>query len=217
MKRDYYHNRKKALLRQHHRMMKVGHRVMIATYSNEAVSTIIEETHREFEALIPQIPYIGGKDNPLTDTLEQMTTLLALYKILKRRGESLETIGKIVQEMAQQHIEQFPKFLRHLIGRYYMSRWNRRRVERNAQRSQSGDYPGNFVYEIVSEDETDTWGINYLECGVQKFFHQQGADEFTPYMCLVDFLIFPAMGINLQREGTIANGCTHCDFRFKPH
>jgi hypothetical protein len=48
-----------------------------------------------------------------------------------------------------------------------------------------------------------------------KFFHEQGADEFTPYMCFIDFLMFPAMGIALEREGTIAQGCGRCDFRFR--
>ncbi len=216
MSQHYYLNRKHALLRQHKRMLKVGRRVMMKVYPVEDVPIIIQEATQELETLIPEIPYIGGKDNPLTDTLEQMTTLLALYKVLKRRGKSIETIGVIVQKMAQQYIQQYPKFLRHLIGRYYLSRWNRRRVAKNAQRSQSGEYPANFVYEVVSVDD-GTWGVNYLECGVQKFFHEQDADEFTPYMCLVDFLIFPAMGINLLREGTLANGCTHCDFRFKQH
>jgi hypothetical protein len=72
------------------------------------------------------------------------------------------------------------------------------------------------VYEVVAGERPDqAWGINYLECGVVKFFHAQGADDFAPYMCLIDFLMFPAMGVTLERQGTLANGCTHCDFRFK--
>lgn len=33
-------------------------------------------------------------------------------------------------------------------------------------------------------------------------------------MCELDYLMFPALGIELKRTGTIAQGCTHCDFRF---
>ena len=63
--------------------------------------------------------------------------------------------------------------------------------------------------------ESFEWGLNYHECGVVKFFAAQDADAFTPYMCVMDYLLFPAMGVGLQRTGTIAHGCTHCDFRFK--
>ena len=48
-----------------------------------------------------------------------------------------------------------------------------------------------------------------------KFFNDRGASELTPYMCRLDFLMFPAPGITLQRSGTRAQGCSHCDFRFK--
>jgi hypothetical protein len=34
-------------------------------------------------------------------------------------------------------------------------------------------------------------------------------------MCRIDFLMFPALGITLKRSGTRAQGCDHCDFRFK--
>jgi hypothetical protein len=34
-------------------------------------------------------------------------------------------------------------------------------------------------------------------------------------MCRIDFLMFPALGITLKRSGTGAQGCDHCDFRFK--
>jgi hypothetical protein len=118
--------------------------------------------------------------------------------------------------MAQNRIDSTPLLLRRLLGKLYMSRLWRARTERKALASQTGVYPGNFVFEVVPGDRPGIeWGINYKECGVVKFFHAQAADEFTPYMCFIDFMMFPAMGITLEREGTIAQGCTHCDFRFR--
>jgi hypothetical protein len=185
-------------------------------YGAEAVPGLLSEARAEFEALIPAIPYIGGADNPLTDTLVQMTSLLAFHRVLTRHGRPVEEIGALVHGMAQNRIESTPPALRRLLGKLYMSRLWRRRTERKALASQSGAYPGNFVFEVVPADSPgQAWGINYRECGVVKFFHAQGADEFTPYMCFIDFMLFPAMGIDLRRTGTIAQGCTHCDFRFR--
>ena len=212
----YYTSRGPALLKAHDRLCANGTALLAERYGAEAVPALLAEAREEFRGLIPAIPYIGGRNNPLTDTLEQMTSLLALYRVLTRRGRPVEEIGTLVHDMAQHHIDQTPALLRKLLGKLYMSRLWRRRTERKAQASQDGRYPGNFVFEVVPGDGQGVeWGINYRECGVVKFFHAQGADEFTPYMCFIDFLMFPAMGVTLERQGTIAHGCTHCDFRFR--
>lgn len=212
---NYYVAQKNRLLKNHDKLIKLGMDTFNERYGG-CGEQIAAEARREFEQLIPQIPYIGGKQNRLTDTLEQMTSLLALYRVLKARGVPVEEIGALVQQMVTAHIESFPSLARQMIGRFYMSRFWRKSTRKRALESQQRQYEGNFVYEVVEGDgEGFEWGVNYLECGVVKFFHQQAADEFTPYMCLIDYLVFPAMGVDLQRQGTIANGCTHCDFRFR--
>jgi hypothetical protein len=213
---DYYVARTKALLKGHDHLSNYGHGLLAERYGAEAAAGILAEAREEFSGLIPAIPYIGGAANPLTDTLEQMTSLLAFYRVLTRRGRPVEEIGALVHAMAQNRIDSTPLVLRRLVGKLYMSRLWRARTERKATASQNGLHPGNFVFEVVPGDRPGiAWGINYKECGVVKFFHAQGADEFTPYMCFIDFMMFPAMGIVLERQGTIAQGCTHCDFRFR--
>lgn len=216
MNTRYYLDQQASLLKGHDRLMGYGLKLMQSRYGDALAQTFMTESRTEFENLIPHIPYIGGRDNPLTDTLVQMTSLLALYRVMKRHNYPVAEIGDLAQAMARNQIEQFPRAIRHLIGRIYMTRLWRRRTLKKAETSQTAPFPGNFVYEVVEGDgQNFEWGINYLECGVVKFFQAQDADEFTPYMCLIDYLIFPGMGIQLERQGTIANGCSHCDFRFR--
>jgi hypothetical protein len=145
-----------------------------------------------------------------------MSSLLAIYRVMKRRGKTVAEIGDFVREMAQAWVNRYPPLVRRLLGRMYMSQFWRNRMDRKAEESQKRRFPLNFVYEIVPGDgEAFEWGVNYLECGVVKFFHRQGASEFSPYACQLDYLLFPALGIELKRQGTIAQGCTHCDFRFR--
>lgn len=212
---DFYTRQRAKLLKGHDKMLRPGYSLLTKHYGDQA-SSIIRETHAEFDALIPKIPYIGGNENPLTDTLVKTTSVLALYNVLLRRGQTIEEIGALVHELARADLDaNFPLMLRKLAGRLMMTRFWRARARRKAAISQQREYPFNFVTEVVEGNGEFEWGINYLECGIVKFFHEQGADEFTPYMCVIDFLVFPAVGINLHRTGTIASGCTHCDFRFK--
>jgi hypothetical protein len=72
------------------------------------------------------------------------------------------------------------------------------------------------VFEHVEGDaETFDWGRDYIECGIVKFLHSQGADELTPCLCLTDYALFGALGIELKRTMTLAEGDKKCDFRFK--
>ncbi len=205
-----------ALLKQHRQMLALGLKIMTPRYGTEFTQQVVAETTSEFEQLIPAIPYIGGKENSMTDTLEQMTTLLALYRVLKRHGKLVAEIGEVVHRMGQAWVDSYPGLVKKLMGRVLMSRWWRERARRKAAFSQERRYPGDFVTEFVEGNGDYDWGINYVECGVVKFFHAQNADEFTPYMCVIDFLLYPAAGVNLHRTGTLGTGCTHCDFRFHP-
>jgi len=212
---EYYTKQRHKLLKNHHKMMRIGQPIIAEKYGKALAETAVAESTTEFEQLIPQIPYIGGAANSMTDTLVEMTSLLALYRFLKQNGKPVAEIGDLFYEIAQAKVNHFPQWLRHLIGRFYLSRWNFRRLQKRAAVSQQRQYPDDFVIEPVPANDSDTLqGINYLECGIVKFFARQGAAELTPHMCRIDFLLFPAMGIQLKRTGTIAQGCTHCDFRF---
>lgn len=212
---DYYVKQKRKLIKNHRKMMAIGKPLMQERYGIEVAETAVSQSTAEFEKLLPEIPYIGGSANHMTDTIVQMSSLLALYRVLRQHGKPVEEIGDLFYEMAQAHVKRFPQFLRHLIGKFYLSRWNFKRMKKKAAVSQQRQFPGDFVIELVPTQEGNALqGINYLECGVVKFFAQQGAAELTPHMCRIDYLLFPAMGIQLKRTGTIAQGCTHCDFRF---
>lgn len=215
---DYYLAQKKKLLKGHHKLMSFGQNLLSSRYDAAQVAAIYAETAAEFERLIPEIPYVGGSENPLTDTLIQMTSLLAFYRVMKQRDLPVSEIGEMVHTMAKTQIASYPRFVRMLIGRLYMSSYWRKRTAKKAAISQQREHPENFVFEVVEGDgENYEWGVNYIECGVVKYFHRMQADEFTPYMCFIDFLMYPGMGVDLHRTGTIGTGCTHCDFRFAGH
>jgi hypothetical protein len=90
-----------------------------------------------------------------------------------------------------------------------------RRRER-ALRSQEREFDWDWVYEFVEGDgETFDYGYDFVECATAKFYHSQGADEFLPFYCFLDFPKCESIGLGLTRTMTLAEGFDRCDFRFK--
>jgi hypothetical protein len=216
MDEEYYVRNKAKLLRDQLRLTEIGQEVMAARYEADFVATIIRESLAEFERLLPELPYIGGDQNPLTGNLVFSVGALAFYRVVKRRGKTIEEIGELLYRIMEAWIRRYPRFIRGLMGACYLSKLNRGRSKRRAALSQERRYAGDWVFEYVEGDGgTFEWGRDYVECGIVKFLHSQGASELTPYLCLTDYALFGALGIELERTMTLAEGGEKCDFRFK--
>ena len=213
---DYYSSRKERLLRSFDAKANAFSELLALRLRDQATNGIIRETRREFERLIPEIPYIGGKANRLTQDLIDCTMLLALYRILKGEGLRTEEIGKLVIEIEERRVQSYPRLLRKLLGIMIHSPLGKNRLREAATRSQERRYPGDWVSVYVEGDGAEfDFGVDYLECGLCKFFHQQDADEFTPCLCQFDYVQQRAMQTGFFRTMTLAEGAERCDFRWK--
>jgi hypothetical protein len=211
----YLQNRKK-LLAEHRKMAEAGRVFAAQRYGEAFANALVHESLGEFEALIPELPYIGGKRNPLTGNLVSSVGALAVYRVMQRHGKPLEETGELLYRLMETWIRRYPQFVRYLMGRYYLSRLSQRQSKRQAALSQQRRYPADWVRIHVDGDgQAFEWGVDYLQCGIVKFLRSQGADELAPFICLTDYALFGALGIELARTQTLAEGCEKCDFRFK--
>jgi hypothetical protein len=182
----------------------------------DAGEAIAKETMQRFEALLPDIPYIGGDENRLTRSLYMSAAMLAMYQALRARGESAEGAARLIYLGASSFYGSFPtRLLLRWQGREQFSRKRVDQRRRDAAVSQRRRHPGDWVFNIVEGDgRTFEWGIDYAECGIVKYLSQQGAPELAPYLCWLDYPSFAAMRVRLVRTETLAQGCQRCDFRF---
>ena len=67
--------------------------VLVSSYGKEFAASVTTETDRELERLIPEIPYIGGDENRLTENLNQTALALALHRAMATHGKSVEETG----------------------------------------------------------------------------------------------------------------------------
>jgi hypothetical protein len=173
------------------------------------------EARREFERVIPQFPFIGGKQ-PFTEFIVFTGMFLALYRVCKARGMNVEQTGELVYEIGRAFLGAYPAFLLSMFGRMSFSRGYMDRLRERAFESHAGKYPDDYVFDFIEGDgKTFDYGVDYLECASCRFLTKQGAAELAAFLCPVDILYSEALGWGLTRTMTLAEGAKKCDFRFK--
>jgi len=210
----YYLSQKSELIECFEKESKRWRTILSKVFGEKFGENILHEAKHRYEVLIPEIPYIGGEENHLTSSLVGSVECLALYQAMKASGKTAVETGKTLYETI---VERYGNPIPEIPPSQMLSAEElmRRRKER-AERSQRREYEGDFVYEFVEGDgDTFDYGYNFTECAAQKFYVAQGAEEFLPFYCFLDFPKSRLYGLGLSRTKTLAEGCEVCDFRFK--
>ena len=130
---------------------------------------------------------------------------------MKARDKTAEEIGKTIYDAVLERVSNLP-----VSPARALSTEDIQAKRDQARKSQERRYPGDWVWKFVEGDgEEFDYGYDFLECGTQKLYHAQGADEFLPFYCFLDFVTSKASGWGLTRTMTLAEGYKKCDFRFK--
>jgi len=199
-----YISRKPRLLKEFDAYVKYSRTVLVRYFGEENVNTLVAEARLEFENLIPQLPYIGGKQ-PFTQFIVATGLSLAMYRIAKAHGKTVEETGELLYEIGKAFLKSSPAFLVRLFGKmnfspFYLSRLRKRSIESHQRK-----YPDDYVFNFIKGDgKTFDYGVDYLECASCKFLAKQGAPELAPYLCPVDILYSEALGWGLMRTMTLA-------------
>jgi hypothetical protein len=212
---NYYKSQKSKLLRDFDNIVKRTNQVFVSHYGKEQANILIAETRQEYDILVPQIPYIGGRQ-PLTQFLIATAQFLAMYRVLKKHGQTLEETGVLIYEVCQTLMDSYPKFVLRVVGHLDFSKRYRRGLQKRAAESHQRQYPDDYVFNYIEGDGKEfDFGVDYIECGGCKFLQKQGAPELAPYLCTIDILYSETFGWGLIRKMTLSQGFDKCDFRFK--
>ena len=188
---------------------------LIEAYGKAAGEAIARDALGRFEVLLLDIPYIGGGKNAFTITLVKIAAKLAMYRTLRARGASVEEAARLIHLGEVGFYESVPtRWLMRLQGRGFLTQKGVDMWRRIAATSQGRRYPGDWVYEVVEGDGSDSGlGLDCIECGAVKYLDREGAPELAEYLCWIDYPQFAAMHLRLDRTETIAQGGQRCDFR----
>jgi hypothetical protein len=190
-------------------------KVFTARFGDDLSAELLMETKQTYEALLPEIPYIGGKENLFTEWLNYGAYYLAMYQALSARGHNVEDVGRLIFE-TYEVMADYPEWFLRIVGRFKYGKKYENKLRGAATASQKRKYPGDFVLSFVEGDsENFDYGLDITECGICKLYGTQGAERLTRYMCLSDYVVSKAFNRGLVRYKTIAESAEKCDFRFR--
>lgn len=210
---SYYTDRRDDYIKENRAMFNAVRPLLAAKWDDPTADAVVEAALRRFEVLLPGLPYIGGTDNDLTANLVSAALGLALYFEMKDRGAAVEDTGRVLFQAAATMFGSDP--MSGVMGQLSNSALAQDKIKKEAEASQKKTYPEDWVFSFVEGGADFDFGIDYTECGICKYFKAQGAQELTPYMCLLDVPISRAMNTGLVRTKTLARGDNCCDFRYR--
>ncbi len=182
---------------------------------------LITQVNAEFLVIQPDAGFAATSRNPIDRRLDFAAYFLSLIKVLENKGEQYDQIRELCLEITIAYVQPrnkleafikrlIPKLIAYKITGYFLKIFD-------ARISKPG-HPDGFVARIIT-DKNETFGLGYgidiLECGICKLFNKHGFHPYASILCEVDKITSGLAGLELIRNGTIANGASKCDFRFK--
>lgn len=213
---NYYAAHEAQLLKDLDKQLPHFKRVLNTEFPPDEVTRIIQQTREEFRRLLPRLPDIGGRQNPLTENLLASAWFLALAQPLRQRNWSDDQIGDLIYRIAEVWVASSPRWVAWLQGKLARTPLVKFLLKRVSRQSQQRRYAADFVVQFVEGNGRNfDFGLDFTECGICKLFQAEGAAGLAKHMCRIDYLTTSFRGIQLIRNGTIANGASKCDFRYK--
>jgi hypothetical protein len=212
----YYTPRSAKLLKDFDRTAILIKDFTLDMYGSDLADELYRDARKEYEGIIPQIPYIeGAQARALNSFLLITAQEVAVYKAMKKYGKTLEETWEVCHEAIKLRMKKFPKWKAWFLRKMMYSNFFRKRIKKRAENNEHlkfGDFE--VAYHIGDGKEFD-YGVDYLKCGNYNLAIALGAEEFAPYVCMSDIPLGDAIGWGLTRTQTLADGCEYCDFRFK--
>jgi hypothetical protein len=216
---DYYIKRKAKLLTDFEVLLSMSRKILVAKFNEAKIDELFNLMKVEYENLIPEIHYVGGKKNFFTNFLIGGAAILAVIRILEKEQFTLREVGKFFYELCDIN-NKFRKENMVKIGKdpsqYPFEKEYRDYMKAAAEMSQKRKYPDNWVADFVDgEGKKFEWGFNVHECGIHKFLKKFDAEKYAPIICLSDFSEANIFGYGFSRTQTVSNGASICDHRYR--
>jgi hypothetical protein len=186
----YYSSRSAALLLDFDKTSALMKDTLVAQFGAAFAQQLQRRVRLEYQALIPEIPYIaGGRARMLNFFLLITAQELAVYKAMSKLGKSPSEAWELCHRALRLRCALVPGWKRWLVRKLMFSKLVQLIIRRRARQGQKGRF-GNFEIEYLTNQGNDfDLGVNYLRCGNLRFVLEQGGEAFAPYICMSDIAL----------------------------
>jgi hypothetical protein len=216
MQTDSSGRERERLLRDFDESAQLVRRFVADRYDEERADVLYRAARQCYEEIIPRVPRVEGLRARMFNSFLRITAQeIAVYRAVKGGGGTAAEAWEICHEAIRLRMNALPKWRLRLFRRLMHSGIVKRIARRREAKNEQVRF-GDFEVRYLTSDGSDfDLGVDYVRCGNQELAKQLEAEEFAPYVCMSDIALSDALGWGLIRTQTLADGCSHCDFRFK--
>ena len=189
---------------------------LTARYGESDADALVRDARARYTEILPQVEWVQGRGAPVMNSFLRISAQeLAVYQAVDARGGSASEAWELCHKAIRLRMQVVPRWKRWLLNRLMFSGLVRRVIKRRAMNEElvrAGDFE---TRSVVGDGIAFDHGVDYLRCGNLELARKIGSDAFAPYLCLSDVALSEGLGWGLIRTQTLADGCSHCDFRFK--
>ncbi len=213
---DYYTAQAPRLFKYFDWVMKRLKSYFTAEYGDALTDEIIGKSRTEFKAIIPELPFVGGRENLFTPIVIAAGGMLAISRGMKVHGKASQEMFVIFHKAIDRSYSRFPRLVSRSLGSLMLNKYGGMRLlQKQATRSQKQQYPDDWVFTVTEGTGEDfDWAIEYRECAVIKFWRAQGAIDLLPYCNFGDIAMSKAWGLGMELT-SIGEGFETCVAKFK--
>jgi hypothetical protein len=187
-------------------------------FNEDKVDELFSKMKSNYEKLIPEMPYVGGIKNYLTNIMVEAVYCLAMFQVMEKEGLTLRDIGKFFYELCDLSANIRKNELLKTginLSQIQFDPVNIDLRKKQCETSRLRRYPDDSVMDFVEGDgKTFEWGLNVYECGIQKIYKKLGAEKYVHLFCLADFSAANILGYGFSRTQTLGFGAPMCDHRY---
>ena len=169
--------------------------------------------------MLSRFPYIGGDKASGTKNLTEAYMLVAMGEYLKGRGMAMEDIGHLMTIAYERRMMKMPVFVRKAMGKMFTNPGllNKMFLKKDAKNAaNAAKNPGSFETKTqIPPEKGYDFSYHNLVCPLANFAKQYGYEEYMPYLCNLDYVMFGILGAPLFREHTCMEDGGYCDFKLK--
>ncbi|MBW1813983.1 MAG: L-2-amino-thiazoline-4-carboxylic acid hydrolase [Deltaproteobacteria bacterium] len=214
---DYYTSQKVKLLKSFDKLMnKHGKAVLIKQFDDNFAELMIPEIRLQFEKILPELPYVGGRKNAYTRIIIVNGGIIAVYKVMKEKGKTIEETLAVACGISEKLFESFPKWILKLGGWFMLGPLSRQYLKKQAAQSQKLQYSEDWVYTFVDSKGKDfDSGLDFSECAVIKLYDKMGLQDLKPYCNFFDVIMGKHMNMGCIIGPHLGSGGEICSFRYQ--
>lgn len=209
---DYFLQKKSKLMKTYGKFSRKIEKKLAHTYDADFAKRIVEQSKKEFEELIPRIPYFGGTINPFNQLIVIGSYMVAVHKPMKANGKTAEETVLIFYDIVDDLFKKTPKAFLWLGQKFVFSNFFIQMLQKISTRMSAMKDPNGFDFAYYKDDGKELdWHFVAKQCGIVNFFKQENCGDLAPYCNFVDTIQGKALNMGVYCKTCLGDGDATCE------